>query len=132
MVFPVNATLTFQVSTGEKEIDEFGNVRSLVQPLVVQCSLKERASNLRTLRDATNTDRASLATVVALEGRCVSPKKLPSTLKPGAKAQATIGGIEGTFTLEPIVQTAYTQVTEALGEKIRGGFELRSTYGERG
>lgn len=132
MVFPVNATLTFQVPTGETAIDALGNVRTLTQPLVVRASLRERQSNLRTLPAATETDRASSATMLALEGRCIEPKKLPIELLPGAKASAVIDGRQGDFTLEPIVQTVYVQVTEALGEKIRGGFEVRSTYGEQG
>jgi hypothetical protein len=127
-VFPANATLTFQVSTGEKEIDELGNVRTIVQPLVVQAYLKEG----RGRRQPTETDRASEANVIGVSGRCVEPSSLPPTLLPGAKAKAVIGGIEGEFYLEACLQSAYAAVTDVLGAKLKGSFEARVTYGERG
>lgn len=128
-VFPANATLTFQVSTGEKEIDELGNVRTIVQPLVVQAYLKESSGSGR---PPTETDRASEANVIGVSGRCVEPTSLPPTLLPGAKAKAMIGGVEGDFYLEASLQSAYAAVTDVLGAKLKGSFEARVTYGERG
>lgn len=127
-IFPANATLVFQVPTGEKEIDDLGNVRTVVQPLVVQAYLRESSSR----RPPTETDRASEANVIGVSGRCVEPSSLPPTLLPGAKAKASIGGIDGDFYLETCLQSAYEAVTDVLGAKLKGSFEARVTYGERG
>ena len=127
--FPVNAILTFQVPTGESSIDDLGNPVIVTESLVVHAFMKE---SRRSSRQATETDRASEAALLSLEGRCLEPAELPPTLLVGAKAKAVIGGVEGDFYLEPVLQSAFTTVTDALGAKIRGSFETRVVYGGRG
>lgn len=123
--FPVNAVLVFQVSTGDTEIDELGNPRAIVQPLTVRCFLKEA----RNLPRPSTGDAASDRHELTLEGRCVEPKALPPTLMPGSIATIQIDGRTGTFELLPTAQTAFSQVTAKLGEKIRGVYSVRVQWG---
>lgn len=122
-VFPANATLTFQVSTGAKEFDELGIPRAVLQPLVVRAYLKEKSGR-------STSDDASDRHEIRFEGRCVEPATLPATLQPGSIAVATIGKLQGEFTLAASGQSAYEAITEVLGEKLKGSFSARVLWGQ--
>lgn len=127
--FPANATLTFEVSSGEQETDENGVTRVVTETLTVKAFLKEASSSTSVVDDYEPTgERHDLF----LEGRCVDPPKLPPSLGVGSEAKAVIGDdvgkITGTFYLAAVVQSPFSQVPRALGQKIRGSFVATSQY----
>lgn len=126
--FPVNATLVFEVSTGETETDELGNTRAKLESLTVLAYLKEKRSSSSS--NGLDSDLDSDRHAVTVEGRCIDPAALPPSVVPGSKAIATIGDLQGEFELSPTVQTAFEAVTAALGAKIKGTFTARVLWGQ--
>ncbi|NEQ45631.1 MAG: hypothetical protein F6K00_19630 [Leptolyngbya sp. SIOISBB] len=128
--FPANATLTFEVSSGEQEIDENGVTRVVTETLTVKAFLNEASSNTSSSVDDYEPigERHSLF----MEGRCLDPKSLPPSLGVGSEAKAVIGGqvgkITGTFSLAAVAQSPFEKVPKALGQKIRGELVVSSQY----
>ena len=123
--FPTNATFIFQVPVGDTTEDELGNALAQTDDLVVTAYVREQRQ--RGGGDqGLERDRAS----TTLTGRCIDPPILPPSVLPGAIAQATVGNLKGTFTLDVVPQSAFEAVTEALGEKIRGEFVATTVWGQ--
>lgn len=122
-VFPENAVLTFQVPTGDREIDELGNPRAQLETLVVKAYLVEK-------RSRSQSDDASDRHELRFEGRCIDPPQLPPSLLPGTKATAVIGNLQGDFELLPTGQSPYQAVTDVLGAKLKGIFSNRVVWGQ--
>lgn len=120
---PVNAILTFQVPTGAREIDDLGNPKAVLQPLVVKAYLVKKRG--RSQGGDIATDRHE----ITLEGRCIDPPALPSALVAGSKAEGTIGDLQGTFELSAAAQSPFKAVTTALGAKLKGTFSSRVVWG---
>ncbi|MBE7384387.1 MAG: hypothetical protein F6J95_023610 [Leptolyngbya sp. SIO1E4] len=122
--FPVNATLTFQVPTGDRTVNELGNPVAVVEALVVKAYLVEKRSPRLQSDDATELHQ------LTLEGRCIDPPALPASILPGTKAIVTIDGLEGEFILSPVVQSPWPGVVEALGAKLKGTVQARVAWAE--
>lgn len=122
-LFPHNATLIFDVPTGAIVIDpKTGNRIPTEKSLIVKASLKAAKSNFNEI--PAGIDPMS----VYVDGRSLTPKFLPATIKAGMRAQCTIVDLAtkqkqtGQFVLSPIVPSRWKPVTKTLGSKLIGYF----------
>jgi hypothetical protein len=130
-VYPANATLKFQLAIAPTltDIDVYGNPIATTQELIVSAYLKEgsREEN-EDLKDGNETVR------VELEGRCISPDKLPGGIAIGTKADCEVRDalgnvtLAGEFYLDASVPSVWG-VDEVLGGKIRGYLITRIRWG---
>jgi hypothetical protein len=130
-IYPANATLTFQVPIAPSlgAVDGYGNPIATTQDLIVSAYLKEGTREQDgDLKDGNETIR------VELEGRCISPEKLPLEVAIGSRADCevrdAIGNVAmvGEFYLDASVPSAWG-VDEVLGGKIRGYLITRIRWG---
>lgn len=132
-VFPANATLIFQVPTGQVTIDPLGNPRVVTEEVTVSAYLR---SNPSQRRSSDSTDGGELNRI-SLTGRIVGrvlpngstvPYSLPKTVLAGARAEATIDGHKGEFFCELSLQSVWG-VQAVLGDKIEGLFVSEVAWG---
>lgn len=103
------ANLEFNVSTGADAVDVYGNPRPGLHS--VSLTAKFRSAPKR-VRDSIGIP----VTEVLLEGRAVSPMRLPSSLAAGAIAKCTLAGQAGLVTLRPAPFSSIKAVDIALGQ----------------
>lgn len=121
-IFPINVTIVFDIPTGSMTTDtDTGNQIPETRPLTVKASLKAKTGDFNKLG---GVDPATLV----LEGRSISPKLLPASIKYGMKGQCTIADLAtnqknvGVFIVQPSIESQYKAVTKALGSFITGHF----------
>lgn len=119
-----NAVLIFQLPIQVIENDSLGNPQAITEDFAVHAYLKSASSNTNI-----NPFDAGQDNVIGVEGRCVEPASLPADIAPGARAIATIGGIEGEFFLETSIPSAFG-VDDLLGAKLKGRFVTSVTWGD--
>jgi hypothetical protein len=112
-------TLTFQVAGAGYETDALGNEVPKAGSVTVTAKLK--ASGNPQLIAQLGRDGSS----VVLSGRLDEPTSKPANLVAGSEAPLTLDGMPGVFRLWPSPGDSITAISEALGERIVGGW--RST-----
>ena len=126
--FPANATLFFEVPLGESYVDALGNIVSDTEQLQVEAFLvQKKEERLRERRD-----NASDTAIAFFKGRWLSPSAPPPGLQPGAKAEAVIGNLQGTFVLGAKAGSPFVQVNEELGFPMEGELYIHTVWGEAG
>ena len=125
--FPANATLIFTVPVGESYIDALGNPASDTEELQVEAFLTQKRNEGR-LRS--RSDNASDTAIAFFKGRWLSPSVPPAGVQPGAKAEAVIGNLQGTFVLGAVAGSPFEQVNEALGFPMEGELCINTIWGE--
>lgn len=121
-VFPVNATLTFHLPTGQVITDpETGNVTPILGDLVVEAYLKP--DGVQANRAVNDTSPGQQTPSEVMSGRMVNPQFLPPSISDLTQADAIIGGRTGKFLIRVPTQSAWGD-REILGDKIYGSFTL--------
>ena len=124
-VFPVNATIVFQIGTGRfEESDHYGNEPEKMQPLTVKASLKlDQGKQQRILQQPGNNESVSY-----FVGYCANPKFMPQSIKEGVTGKCTIKDLAtgslliGNLTITSLMQSQFKQVTRSLGSKFEAYF----------
>lgn len=92
-------------------VDDDGN--PILVPVTTQLVVRLRATSNGQIREQVGVD----ANTLALEGRCLSPVRLPPGVKPGATAALEVEGQWGVLTLLPWLESQHEAVVDALGQK---------------
>lgn len=123
--FPHNATLIFQVPIGDSQIDALGNLIADTETVQVEAYLVQQSR-----RQQPTSDDATDQNAVPFKGRWISPETPPAGLQPGAKADAIIGNLAGTFVLGASAGSPFAAVDAALGFPLEGTLYNRVVWGE--
>lgn len=112
-----NATLRFQVASGNLEPDSKGNMRPSVAVVEVTALMEQARRPKVEPRAGVDTETASY-----LEGFAVAPMQLPGVVSPKNRCAAIWAGRQGEFFLEPVARSPweYERVT---GDELRGWFQ---------
>lgn len=136
-----NAVFFFETITQEPSsepefgFDEFGNYVLLEEgggDLITEIiEVKARIDQKTSTRKSQLEPELGVNTNLAyFEGRLTDPLTFPKILKLEGEVKAVIDGIEGRFTFQPqfsYKSTTTTETDQALGQRIRGYFEVRSS-----
>lgn len=130
--FVENATLLFDVPTGELTQDEVGNAIAETVSVRVTAMLKAKVPAYGVaIQRAPEIDEAA----TYLEGFCLEPMQLPLSILPKNWAKATWSGIPGFFYLNDPINPPYGRegigavLEQSAGTKIVGWFQTsRAEY----
>lgn len=123
-VFPVNATIVFQVGTGKFTTDRLGNPQETMQPVTIKASLKIDDGKRQLIAQTPGSNDSTTYFI----GYCINPKFMPQSIKERMTGQATITDpatgtlLTGSLTITSLFQTRFKQVTKALGSKFEAYF----------
>lgn len=123
-VFPVNATIVFQVGTGRFTSDRYGNEQEKTQSFTLKASLKiDEGKRQNILQQPGQNESVSY-----FIGYCANPKFMPSSIKEGMTGECTIKDLAtgslltGNLTITSLFQGRFKAVTKALGSKFEAMF----------
>lgn len=123
-----NATLLFEVPTGQTTTDDRGNVIDEIKTIRIKAFLKKADDALA--RQVNRTQEIDNAAWL-LSGYATEPMILPASIKPNARATVTFAGHEGLFILLGPINGAYGRegiaaIQEGVtGTKISGFFQVQ-------
>ena len=116
--YKANAILTFRISSGLTTDPDTGNAIATTTAVVVKALLRKTPIDPNKYR-LPGVD----TTAIFMTGRALAPSGLPASVR-GLRAEAAIGGLSGTFTLLPTVQSAFG-FQQPVGDAIEGWFEVQ-------
>jgi hypothetical protein len=122
-------TLFFEVETEHGRLVEDPNTGlkfplAQSEPLKITCTLKQGWTKGSKTRESVANDTGANQTLYDMNGRMVSPMKMPPQIGPGSKAKVEIGGEDFEFELLYAHPDGHPAVTKALGDKIAGRLRL--------
>lgn len=118
------STLTFKIDDGVPVLDETGNYAAPSRTITVKAFLEQSKR-----QGKAESTIGELRNLVHVEGHCVEPMQMPPELEPGMSAIATVNGVDGRFVLSLVLPDPVSAAGEAVGDQIKGTFEVTGNRG---
>lgn len=111
-----NAVITFKIPSGSPTVDEYGNTKDTLIDWSVIAFLKQKKKSTPTAQDI------ALGNIegIRIEGKCVEPRFLHSSILPQQLGICVLNGISYQFKYEPSIPSPFYPENEILGQRISG------------